>query len=87
MNKFLQVSFLMICCSAGKVMAQQRFAMPDSAALRTEWLKTVDRTTQDLALTYNHSSMGSILVERADAEAHLKQSCPYFDISAPGRCL
>ncbi len=70
---------LIFCCFAGNAMTQQRFAMPDSATLRNEWLKTVDRTTQDLALTYNHSAMGSILVERADAEAKLKRYSKAID--------
>jgi tetratricopeptide (TPR) repeat protein len=80
MNKFIKTPFLLIfCCFAGKVMAQQRFTMPDSATLRKEWLKTIDRTTEDLGLTYNHSSMASILVERADAEARLKRYSKAID--------
>ena len=70
---------LIFGCFAGKVMAQQHFALPDSATLRKEWLKTVERTTQDLALTYNHASMGAILIDRADAEAHLKRFSKAID--------
>ena len=80
MNKFIRIPLLLIfCCFAGNVMAQQRFTLPDSATMRNEWLKAVDRATQDLALTYNHSSMASILVDRADAEARLKRYSKAID--------
>jgi tetratricopeptide (TPR) repeat protein len=53
--------------------------LPDSAEMRKEWLKTIDRTTQDMAISYNHKSMAAILVDRADAEVNLKRYSKAID--------
>ncbi|MBS1531968.1 MAG: tetratricopeptide repeat protein [Bacteroidetes bacterium] len=80
MNRFTySASLMMMCCIAGKVSAQRVLGMPDSAEMRKEWLKTIERTTQDLGLTYNHKSMAAILVDRADAEARLKRYSKAID--------
>jgi tetratricopeptide (TPR) repeat protein len=80
MKKYIPLACLMIvCCAAGKATAQRMLGMPDSVAMRKEWLKTIERTTQDMAISYNHKSMAAILVDRADAEAHLKRYSKAID--------
>lgn len=76
--KHITYSFsLLFLCFAGNALAQR--PLIDSTAMRKEWLKTIDRTTEDLSLSYNHQSMGDILIERADAEANLKRYSKAID--------
>jgi tetratricopeptide (TPR) repeat protein len=80
MKKFIPLACLiLICCVANNAFAQLMRMMPDSATMRKEWQKTIDRTTQDMGLSYNHQAMGSILYERADAEANLKRYSKAID--------
>lgn len=80
MKKFIPIACLILIFGVtDNAFAQLTRMMPDSAALRKEWLKTIDITTQDMALSYNHKSMASILVERADAEASLKRYSKAID--------
>jgi len=79
MKKFIPLFLLIAACFPTSKGFAQRISFPDSLAMRKEWLQTISRTTEDLGLTYNHSSMGAILVERADAEANLKRYSKAID--------